>query len=169
MIVTLTGFMGSGKSCVGRILAKKVGWKHVDLDRYIEHKCNQSIPDIFAQGGEERFRAIESEALRDLVVMDKIAGGNTILSLGGGTITVDVSREMILNQTESVYLETSLDTIFGRIGTSSKSRPLFKDKYKVEELIDSRTPLYEMAKYKVKTDGLKAEQVADEIVKMLWD
>lgn len=167
MIITLTGFMGSGKSCVGRILAERTGWKHIDLDKYIEHKCNQSIAEIFAEGGEERFRAVESEALRDLVVMHDIAGGDLIISLGGGTITVGAARELILKESVSIYLQAGLDTIFKRLGTHSKSRPLFNDKYKIEELLDSRAPLYEMASIIIETDGLRAEEVADRIMERI--
>ena len=132
MILTLTGFMGSGKSCVGRELSSRLGWEFTDLDRYIEHKMGQTIPEIF-KDGEERFRAIEAEALRDLVVMSQVTGKDIVISLGGGTITIGSARRLILEQTTCIYLRTDLDTIFKRLGTRSKSRPLFHDKLKVEE------------------------------------
>lgn len=166
MIITLTGFMGSGKSSVGRELSALLGWEYSDLDRYIEHKMGQSIPEIF-KDGEDRFRAIEAECLRDLVVMKEVAGGNMIISLGGGTITIGTARTLILEHTECVYLKTDLDTIFGRLGHRSKSRPLFQDTEKVEELMDSRAPLYEMAQHHVRTDGKTPAQIALEIAQLL--
>jgi len=166
MILTLTGFMGSGKSCVGRELSSRLGWEFTDLDRYIEHKMGQTIPEIF-KDGEERFRAIEAEALRDLVVMSQVTGKDIVISLGGGTITIGSARRLILEQTTCIYLRTDLDTIFKRLGTRSKSRPLFHDKLKVEDLMDTRAPLYEMAHLTVRTDGKSPAEIAEEILGMI--
>lgn len=167
MIISLTGFMGCGKSSVGRELARLLGWPLVDLDRYIEQKMGQRIAEIFDAGGEQRFRAIETEALRDIIVMHEVAGGDRILSLGGGTIVTAPARELLFKHTESVYLQTDLDTIFKRIRTHSKTRPLFNDKYKIESLFDERMPLYEQAAHSVRTDGRSPAEIAELIINQL--
>ena len=122
--------------------------------------------EIF-KDGEERFRAIEAEALRDLVVMSQVTGKDIVISLGGGTITIGSARRLILEQTTCIYLRTDLDTIFKRLGTRSKSRPLFHDKLKVEDLMDTRAPLYEMAHFTVRTDGKSPAEIAEEILGMI--
>ena len=167
MIITLTGFMGSGKSRVGRELAKSLGWEFIDLDRYIEHKTGLSIAEIFKEG-ELKFRAIEAEAVRDIVTMRQITGDDLVLSLGGGTLTITSIRWLILGQTECVFLRTSLDSIIGRLGTKSKSRPLYQNKFDIEELLDERTPVYELAKCTVQTDGLSPKEVSDKIKSFIF-
>lgn len=167
MVITLTGFMGSGKSRVGKELAEALGWEFVDLDRYIEHKMDQSIPELF-QGGEMRFRAIEAEAVRDLITMHQITGENLVLSLGGGTLTIKPLVPLILEHSQCVFLRTDLDTIISRLGTNSKSRPLFHDKYKVETLLDERTPIYESAHHTVRTDGKTPGEIATEIKGLIF-
>jgi len=168
MVITLTGFMGCGKSRVGKELANLLGWEFTDLDKYIEHKMDQSIPEIF-NGGEMRFRAIEAEAVRDIITMHQITGDNLVLALGGGTLTIKPIVPLILEHSECVYLRTSLDTIIGRLGTSSKSRPLFHNKYNIENLLDERTPIYELAPHIVTTDGKTPEIVAQEIKDSLFN
>lgn len=166
MIITLTGFMGSGKSRVGRQLGEILGWEFTDLDRYIEHKAGMSIPEIF-KDGEDRFRALEAEALRDVVTMHQITGENVVIALGGGTVTIVPLRELIFDQTTCIYLQTGLDTIFDRLGPRGKGRPLFKDKEAIEDLLDTRAPLYEKARYHVVTDGREPEEIAREIAGLL--
>lgn len=162
MILTLTGFMGCGKSRIGRELSALLEWEFVDLDRYIEHKMGQRISEIF-NDGEERFRAIEAEALRDVVVMHEVTGGNVVLALGGGTIMTPCARELILKRTTCVYLQAGLDTIFKHAECGARKRPLFRETYQVEELLDSRTPTYETAHFTVPVDGREASDIAKEI------
>lgn len=159
--------MGSGKSRVGRELSEALGWEFVDLDKYIEHKIGKPIPEIFSEG-EEHFRAIEAEAVRDVITMREITGENLVLALGGGTLTINSIRELVLGQTSCVYLRTGLDEIIGRLGTHSRKRPLFNGKYKIEELLDSRIPTYELAGHSVITDGKTPEKVAAEILAFLF-
>ena len=161
--MTLTGFMGSGKSRTGKELARLLGWEFVDLDRYIEHKAGKSIAEIFEADSEEYFRALEAEAVRDLVTMRQITGESLVLSLGGGTIMTGAIRPLILEQTFCVYLQTSLDTVLGRVGGRNRNRPMLQGKYRTEELLDARTPVYEMAALTVRTDGRTPEEVAAEI------
>ena len=166
MIVTLTGFMGAGKSRTGRELSALLGWEFVDLDRYVEHKMGASIAEVFSQG-EDRFRAIEAEALRDIVVMHEVTGEDAVIALGGGTIMTPPAREMILTHTTCVYLQAGLDTIFEHVGRKGRGRPLFRGTLQVEELLDSRAPVYEQAHFTVPVDGKEAPEVAARIAALL--
>lgn len=162
MIVSLTGFMGCGKSSVGRKLSSLLEWKFIDLDEYIVHKAGMSIPDIMGQGGESYFRAIEAEALRDVVTMSEITGEDLVLSLGGGTITIGATRHLITEHSESFYLKASLETLTERLQGGMDSRPLLKDG-RMEERLKTREPLYEMAAHVIETDGKTVDAIADEI------
>ncbi len=156
-MVTLTGYMGSGKSTVGRILAGMLDVPFIDLDDYIEHKTGQSIPEMLADG-EDRFRAIEAEALRDVVIMREIQDEDAVIALGGGTIAINAVQHLILGHTVSVYLRTSFETARRRVAESAGSRPLFS-----EDLYMERLPYYEKARFAVDTDDRTPEQVAEEI------
>lgn len=162
MIITLTGFMGCGKSTVGKELASALGFPFTDLDEYIVHKAGQSIPEIFKEG-EQKFRAIEAEAFRDLVVMNEVTGGDMVVSLGGGTITIDSLRNLILDRTRCVYLRTSLETIVERLGPDTSSRPVFS-----KELYPKRLAAYESAPYTVDTDGKNPTEIAEEIKALFY-
>ena len=159
MTISLTGFMGCGKSSTGRALAERLGARFVDLDAEIVARTGRSIPDIFREGGEAAFRAAELEALR--AVLDGAdAAGVTVLALGGGTLTVPAAREIILAETECVWLRTRLETIRERIGAADASRPLFAD---AEVLFAARAPIYALAPHAVDTDGLSPGEVAESI------
>lgn len=162
MIITLTGFMGCGKSSVGRELSALLSFPYVDLDEYIVHKAGQSIPEIF-NDGEQRFRAIEAEAIRDLVVMDEVSESDMVIALGGGTITIPSVQDLILNRTSCIYLRTSLETIIKRLGPDTSSRPIFS-----KELYHKRLETYEKAAYSVDTDGKTPESIAKEIKNILY-
>lgn len=115
--MTLIGYMGSGKSSVGRELAARLGRSFVDLDQEIEARAKCSIPHIFATSGEEGFRKLEYEALREAL------GGGTdlVVSCGGGVVTHAGSREL-LSSVATVFLEEDLDVLFMR--TRGANRPL---------------------------------------------
>lgn len=157
MTVALTGFMGSGKSTVGKELAALLGIPFIDLDRYIEHKAGESIPEIIAEG-EDRFRALEAEALRDVVIMSEIQNEDRVLALGGGTVGIKAIRHLLTGHMKCVYLRTGFDTICKRLEGELESRPLFSEK-----LYRERLPLYEEAAFTVDTDGREPEEIAREI------
>ncbi len=163
MIVSLTGFMGSGKSSVGRKLSTLLSFPFVDLDEYIEHKIGRSIPEIFSEG-EEYFRAVEAEAVRDLVTMRQITGEDLVLALGGGTFTIGPIRDLLLSESVCIHLRTSLETCMARIPDPS-SRPLLmasSPESRLAELYASRLPLYTKAEINIDTDGLTISEVASE-------
>ena len=163
MTISLTGFMGCGKSSTGRALAERLGARFVDLDTEIVARTGRSIPDIFREGGEAAFRAAELEALR--AVLDGAdAAGVTVLALGGGTLTVPAAREIILAETECIWLRTRLETIRERLGAADASRPLFAD---ADTLFSAREPVFAQAPHAVDTDGLSPGEAADAVVRIL--
>ena len=153
--------MGSGKSTVGRELATLLGLPFIDLDSYLEHKTGQSIPEILADG-EDRFRALEAEAVRDIVIMREIRNESAVVALGGGTMGIKAIRHLLFGHMGLVYLRTGFDTICGRLGEDRSSRPLFS-----EELYLKRLPIYEEAPMAVDTDGKDPGQIALEIRALL--
>lgn len=163
MIVSLTGFMGSGKSTAGRELAALLGCRFVDLDRYIEDKKGESIQEIFDSEGELAFRATEAEAVRDIVIMHNLTGEDTVLALGGGTMMTAPIRQLLLSQSVCVYLKASSELLLQRI-REGHPRPLAAlDDKELLGRLEARTPVYSQAPVTVETDGKTAGQIADEI------
>ena len=163
MILTLTGFMGCGKSSTGRELASRLGARFVDLDERIVERCGRAIPDIFREGGEPAFRAVELETLR--AVLDGTGEDETlVMALGGGALTLPEARELVFSRTRCVWLRTRLETIRQRLGAADASRPLFKD---ADALYARRQSLYAQAPFVVDTDGKTPAEVAGEIVRIL--
>ena len=161
MIVSLTGFMGSGKSRVGIELARRLGLRHVDLDRAVTQRTGKSVAEIF-EVSEAAFRAVELETLR--VVLSRGTGDSFVLSLGGGTVTTPEALELVLAHTTSFYLKSSIESIRARVGGNTSSRPLFAD---AEALLASREPIYEKAAFTIVTDDKTPQMIADEIVAIL--
>ena len=161
MLITLTGFMGSGKTTVGRILADALGCPFLDLDDSIVKKTGKSIPDIFAQDGEPAFRQLEARLLRQTV--EKYGESTAVLSLGGGAILAPASATLVHEKTVCIYLRATLDTLLERLAGESAGRPL-ADACLAERLA-AREPLYEKTAHAIiDTDGLSPEEVSDEII-----
>lgn len=161
MLITLTGFMGSGKTTVGRILADALGCPFLDLDDLIVKKAGQSIPDIFAQDGEPAFRQLEARLLRQTV--EKYGESTAVLSLGGGAILAPASATLLHEKTVCIYLRATLDTLLSRLAGESAGRPLADAS--LAERLAAREPLYEnTAHVIIDTDGLSPEDVSDEII-----
>jgi shikimate kinase len=189
MLITLTGFMGSGKTTVGRILADALGCPFLDLDDLIVKKAGKSIPDIFAQDGEPAFRQLEARLLRQTV--EKYGESTAVLSLGGGAILAPASAMLVHEKTVCIYLRATLDTLLSRLAGESAGRPLLQeipdqvgddgspvvmpdgspvvmpgpDRASVAARLVAREPLYEKTAHVViDTDGLTLEDVSDEII-----
>src|SRR5262245_60999710 len=151
MRIYLTGFMGAGKTMVGRALAQKLGYEFIDLDYEIEHTCGETIESIFESGGESEFRKRESEILRS------INKDPSVISTGGGCFIFN--RDWMLNNGKVIYLKVPFDTLVTRIGAET-SRPLWRN---AKQLYDERQQIYESAHLQV--DGTRdVEEVADEII-----
>ena len=160
MIVCLTGFMGCGKSTVGRALAQRLGWEFVDLDEYVEHKKGRSVKQIFSDEGEEVFRAVEAECIRDVIVMSQVRGRDIVAALGGGTLSIRSVQSVILEQTVCIWLRRSLRSCLEEIGGDTSSRPLLSSGTK--ELFERRQEDYAKAPFVVDCDGKSYEQITAE-------
>lgn len=140
MVISLTGFMGVGKSTIAAALSRHLYCKHLDLDTYIEELNNgKTIDELFEIMGEDKFRETEEEALKKLLSENKEKV--LVLSLGGGTLISDKNREIILNRTKCIYLKANLETLNKRLEKSRKQRPLVKNE-EVESLKERITNLY---------------------------
>jgi shikimate kinase len=151
MRIYLTGFMGAGKTMVGRSLAQKLDCEFVDLDYEIAHTSGETIESIFETGGESEFRKRESEILRS------INKDSAVISTGGGCFIYN--RDWMLNNGKVVYLKVPFDTLVTRIGAET-SRPLWRN---AKELYDQRQQIYESAHFQV--DGTReVEEVVKQII-----
>ena len=159
--IYLIGFMGAGKTTVGRLLAELLGWSFVDLDTEIQSVEGRSVADIFESSGEPHFRRVESEQLREVSRLP-----NSVVALGGGTYADPDNRAHVEASGLSVYLETALESIRDRIGDDG-ARPLFADSPRIAELYQQRLPSYRMASVTVNTDGLNSKELANRIFQIV--
>ena len=161
MMITLTGFMGSGKTTVGKVLADFLGCTFMDLDDLIVKKAGKSIPEIFAQDGEPAFRQLEARLLRQTV--EKYTENTVVLALGGGAVTAPASAALLHEKSVCIYLRATLETLLARLEGETAGRPLADAS--LAERLAAREPLYEeTAHVVIDTDGLTPEEVADEII-----
>ena len=166
MIIVLIGYMGSGKSTVGKELAKKLNFNFLDLDNYIENKYNSTISDIFDIQGEIYFRKIESECVREICKKNE----NIIFSLGGGTPCYGNIMTYLLNSSViSVYLKGSISTIFKRLLIDKNKRPLISniDELDLKEFIAKhlfeRSKFYNKADHIISIDSFTTKQLVDRL------
>ncbi|MGP8252283.1 MAG: shikimate kinase [Terracidiphilus sp.] len=160
--IVLTGFMGSGKSTVGPLVAARLGWRFIDADNVIEAEAGCTIAEIFARQGEAAFRDLEHATIRLLA-----ATGNLVLALGGGAIERVETRELLLTGegTLLVHLEVALETTLARCGGTEHERPVLADRANLENRYAHRLPLYRTAHVSVAADALTPDEVAEAIVK----
>ena len=159
----LVGFMGAGKTTVGRVLAALTGREFVDLDHWIEERAKTSIKNIFAVKGEEYFRTLESEALEAMTQRT-----HCVVATGGGIVGRARNWDVMRRLGTVVYLENDWETIVSRIG-DCPDRPLVtgKDLENVRALFAQRQPLYEQADLRVAVKNQEPSEVALTIVEML--
>ena len=165
-IVVLTGFMGSGKTSTGEALAELLGWKFVDLDHEIEAQEGMAIRALFAQKGEQGFRAIEHEILRECL---RNCDRPTIIALGGGAI-VQANNASLVRESRAltVFLETPIEEMLQRCGVEDEAdpenlRPLAADAESFRALYEKRLPHYRSAHVTINTDGKTVAEVAREV------
>ncbi len=163
--IYLVGPMGSGKSAVGRILARMVDAPFLDSDAEIERRTGVDISYIFEKEGEPRFRQREKEAIEALTALEPL-----VLATGGGAILLPENRELLARRGCVVYLITSVEQQAHRV-SHARHRPLLANvdpELKLRQLMTEREPLYcAVADLKVTTDGRKIQAVAEEIIKGL--
>ncbi len=162
MIISLTGFMGCGKSSVGRELSRLLCCPFMDLDSVIEDNAGRTIPEIFASDGESAFRQMEKDTLREAVAQPS----SIVLALGGGTVTTNECAEMVHEKTLCIYLRASVDTLVNNLSYQAEGRPLLRGdlRKRIEELMALRSSTYEKtAHIVIDTDGKTIEEIASEL------
>jgi shikimate kinase len=147
--------MGSGKSTVGPLVAAKLGWEFVDLDRQIEREQGKPIREIFEQQGEPEFRRIETRHLRSL--KDRTA---CVVALGGGAFVQEANRPIVAELGVSVFLDCRLEVIRERCPADG-NRPLLASPELVADLYAGRQPFYRMSDFSVDASDIEPAQVAD--------
>lgn len=160
--IALIGFMGSGKSTVGRLLARSIGYSFVDTDRMIEEREGTSVALIFEQRGEEAFRGLEQDALAALAARTRV-----VIAAGGGAPMREANRAFFRTACATFHLEVSLEKATARTGGGA-GRPLMAGgAAAVRRLYEERLPVYRSLGTCVPTDGRTPVQVVEEIVSRL--
>ena len=163
--LVLTGFMGAGKSTIGALLAERLGWTFLDLDRLVEERSGASVPELFDREGERGFRRLESTALASALRRTE-----TILALGGGAPETLTNR-LLLEQTPGtvvLFLDAPFATLFDRCMLQTLARPVLADPAAAQLRFTERQPLYRrLARHTVNTHRLDPGAVTDAVLAML--
>ncbi|NLK72240.1 MAG: hypothetical protein GX285_04395 [Clostridiales bacterium] len=169
--IFLIGFMGAGKSTIGKMLSSITSFEFIDTDQMIEEKAQMKIPEIFEKEGETYFRGLETEALMEIK-----EDGNQIISCGGGIVIKEENRKILKKKGKTIFLNGTAEVLLDRLG-NDQQRPLFsamqkqneiekKERFKV--LLDSRMPYYtEAADSIINVDEKIPEEIAQEILRVL--
>ncbi len=161
--IILIGFMGCGKSSIGKYMSKRRRYRLIDTDSYIEEKQGREIGEIFSSDGEETFRQMETDCLRELIEM---TDSELVVAVGGGLPMREVNRELLQKLGTIVYLRTSIDTLEERLKGDTK-RPLLQGgelRAKIENLFAQRENTYvELADIIVDTDNCSYAEVFNRI------
>jgi shikimate kinase len=159
--VILTGFMGAGKSTVGPIVARKLGWTFVDLDDVIEASSQRTVAEIFRDFGEAEFRRRERDAVLKLNSEE-----NMVLALGGGAVEDESTRTLLVESVGNcvVFLHAELPELLVRCSVEGKTRPLLSTPESLEKRHKRRLPHYRAAHITVTTTGLGPNEVAERVL-----
>ncbi len=164
--VALIGFMGTGKNSVGISLAKRFNKKFIDTDILIEKLAGKSIPKIFKEDGEIKFRELEIEAIKKVAKMK-----NVVISCGGGVVLNQINIDRLRKNSKIILLTASPNVILKRIKSGKQNRPLLKVSNKlntVKQLLSLRKPLYKMsADYTIDTSRLNEGKVVNKTIELL--
>ena len=178
MIISLTGFMGCGKSSVGRMLSTLLSCPYADLDSIIEEAQGKSVPEIFASDGEAEFRRLEFKLLNEyLAECGRTEDTQNILSLGGGTVMTSECAEIVHTQTLCIYLRATVETLVSHLEGETEGRPMLAPanggntspsdalRRRICELMSLRSATYEKtAHIIIDTDGKSIDMIAEEIL-----
>ena len=166
MKIVLLGYMGSGKTTVGKLLAQQMNLNFIDLDNYIEKSLDTTIPELFGSKGEIFFRLRENELLKEVMEEQE----NVVLALGGGTPCYSNNMDLVLNYTSNVfYIKLSIPELSARLAQEKENRPLIShlSEEELPEFIGKhlfeRNPFYNQATHVIMADKLKVEDLSDQI------
>lgn len=159
--IVLTGFMGSGKSTAGPLIAQRLGWTFIDVDNIIEAEAGTTIAQIFATKGEPAFRDLEHATIARLAQEH-----NLVLAPGGGAIEREETRNLLLNSpgTLLVHLEVKLETTLTRCSGTEGTRPVLADQANLAARYERRLPLYRTAHVSILSDDKNPDEVADAVL-----
>lgn len=160
MKITLVGFMGTGKSEVGKLLARELSIGFIDTDEEIEKRSGTSIPDIFRNKGEEYFRHLETKELERVINL----ADNLVVATGGGIVISSYNRKIIKEQTIPILLKASPEVIYERVKDSN--RPLLEvvnPLDKIKKLLNERSLYYNEFELQIETDHREPEEIVREI------
>jgi shikimate kinase len=160
--ITLAGFMGTGKSTVGRLVAERIGWRFVDTDAIIEARSGRTIAKIFAQDGESAFRQLEATVCPEMAAL-----GHQVIAVGGGALLNPAIRECVEAHSLLIALTCDLDEIIHRVG-DAPARPLYTpDRERLARLLVARADHYASLPHHIDTTHQTPEQTAEEVFR-LW-
>ncbi len=173
-VVFLAGFMGSGKSTIGPILANTLGWNFYDLDKVIEKKHGKKVADIFFEKGEAGFRIIEREVLQEIA-----CGTNLIISLGGGTMADQKNINFMKKKGKIIFLEATAESYYQRLRFKA-DRPILKGKNeellppdelkkRITEILNYRKKFYDQADLSFRTDNISIGKTVENISRIILE
>ncbi|HZP16570.1 MAG TPA: shikimate kinase [Terriglobales bacterium] len=166
LAVALVGFMGAGKTSVGRALAQRMGWRFEDLDDRIQKREGRSIEQIFEQTGESGFRTLESAVLQEILTWQ--ASEPLVLALGGGAFVREEMQDLLRRAgIPAVFLDAPVEELFRRCDQPGLVRPLRRNPVQFRELYEQRRPAYMKAFLRIETSGKTVTEVAEEIISEL--
>ncbi|WP_196894263.1 shikimate kinase [Aureivirga marina] len=165
MKISLIGYMGSGKSTIGKLLAEKLKVNYLDLDSFIEEKEKMSIDEIFAQKGEIYFRRVEMQYVKEILDLE----GNYVLSMGGGTPCYGNNLLELNSKSKTIYLRASIGTLVQRLQKERENRPIIQT-IKEDDLAEfvakhlfERRDFYEKCQEIISVDNKSIEEIVNEI------
>jgi shikimate kinase len=166
--IFLIGYMGAGKTTLGKLLAKDLGVEFIDLDGYIEARFHKTVSDIFAERGESGFRELERNMLQEVGTFD-----NVVISAGGGTPCFFDNMDFMNANGQTVFLDAGVDVLFNRLKVAKQQRPILRDKSDDElksfivKALAGRMPFYSKANYRFCADELESRSQINNSVKRL--
>lgn len=172
-MIILLGYMGSGKTVVGQVVSRLIGFEFIDLDHYIEFKEGEKISEIFQKKGVIYFRQIENKYLKELIDEDR----KIILSLGGGTPCYYNHMDMLSSKSfiHTIYLNAGIKTLTNRLWDNKENRPLISGINDKDDLLEfigkhlfERRPFYQRARYQITVDDKSVSEISNEIVSTLF-
>lgn len=166
--IFLTGYMGAGKTTLGKAFARKVGVSFIDLDWYIEERLHKTIRQLFAERGEDAFRDLERNMLHEAGEFEDV-----VIATGGGTPCFFDNMDYMNRQGQTVFLDVDVDTLFRRLRVATQQRPILQGKSEEElrtfiaRALDGRMPFYSQARYRFDGSRLEDRSQIDESVDSL--